>query len=78
MAGLLIVLATLLHPPRETAKNDRCQRVDTGRGACGLHGCLVAGAARASRTLCGSLQRDGTTRSGGVLDRFLGDLSDRG
>src|SRR5215217_586986 len=57
--------------------NDRCQRAEAGRGPCCLHACLVTGAARPSRTLCGSTRRDGTTGIGGLVDRFLWHLPDR-
>lgn len=64
--GVLMVVATLLHPVVKRYDN-RCQRAEAGRGAYGLHACLVTGAARPSQTLCRPARRNGTAGIG----RFL-------
>jgi hypothetical protein len=73
-AGVLMVVATLLHPSRETAATIAAE---VGRGARGLHGCLVAGAARPSGSVCGSPRRHEPARIGWLLDCFHGHVSDR-
>src|SRR5215203_6044972 len=52
--------------------NDRCQRAEAGRGPCCLHACLVTGAARPSRTICGSTRLDGRLGLVGLLIAFSG------
>jgi hypothetical protein len=50
---------------------------EAGRGARGVHGCLVAGAARPPRTLCGPTRPDGTAGVGRIPHRFRWHLPDR-
>jgi hypothetical protein len=73
---MLMVVATLLHPVVRPPQRS----LPASRGWSRLMWftrLLVAGAARPSRTLCGSAPRYGTVGVGGPFDRFLRHLSDR-
>jgi hypothetical protein len=59
-AGVLVVVATLLHPSRETATTIVASEPQL-LAAHFAHACLVVGVARPSRTLCGLPREDGTT-----------------
>ena len=50
--GVLIAVATLLHPSRRDGHHDHRQRGGADRRTFSLHPCLVAGLARPTRTLC--------------------------
>ena len=77
-AGVLMVVATLLHPSRETATTIVASESRLVAAHVVLHGCLVAGAVGPSRALCGSTWRDGTAGIGGLPDRFRWHVLDCG
>jgi hypothetical protein len=76
VAGPLIVLATLLHPSRETAGTIVASepRLVAAMSFAHLLGCWCCSAFRA---LCGSTRRDGTAGIAGLLDCFLRHIPDR-
>jgi hypothetical protein len=69
-AGVLMVVATLLHPSRETATTIVASEPRLVAAHVVYTLAWFAGAARPSWALCGPARRDGTAGIGRFFDRF--------